>query len=207
MSAMGWEAEWLLTGASCSRGTLTGWLSRCLCSDMEDRSVPHLRSVLERLAERSLGGFGRSWVGTKPLGNGSLIAAIMSNVGLDASGREADFHAVSIADAPIWLTLFATQSLLHGECPIPKELLEEVTESLAALGPNAQFFSKGTWQQTRRMKHYEFVRSDSGWDRSRHHLIFQSNEEPLPPIDVLVDGGIVGFGKTVAFAFWAEEDD
>lgn len=154
-----------------------------------------------------MGGLCRVWVGTKPLENDSLIAAIISNVGLDASGREADFHAVSIEDAPIWLTLFATQSLLHGECPIPNGLLEEVTEALASLGPDAQFFSKGTWQQTRRFKHYELVRLGSGWDRSRHRLIFQGNEEPLPPIDVLEDGGIIGFGKTVAFAFWVEEDD
>ncbi|MPS69702.1 MULTISPECIES: hypothetical protein [Novosphingobium] len=174
---------------------------------MEDSSIPRLKAALERLAERSMGGLCRVWVGTKPLENDSLIAAIISNVGLDASGREADFHAVSIEDAPIWLTLFATQSLLHGECPIPNGLLEEVTEALASLGPDAQFFSKGTWQQTRRFKHYELVRLGSGWDRSRHRLIFQGNEEPLPPIDVLEDGGIIGFGKTVAFAFWVEEDD
>lgn len=174
---------------------------------MENNSIPCLKSVLERLAERPMGGFGRVWVGTKPPENDTLITAIMSNVGLDATGREADFHAVSIEDVPIWLTLFATQSILHGECPIPDGILEEVTEALASLGPDAQFFSKGTWQQTRRFNHYELVRLGSGWDRSRHHLIFQGNEEPLPPIDVLQDGGIIGFGKTVAFAFWVEEDD
>lgn len=141
------------------------------------------------------------------MGDSSLIAAIVSNIGLDARGREADFRAVPATDAPIWLSLFATQSLLHGGCPIPEGLLQEVTESLAALGPDAQFFSKGTWQQTRRMKHYELVRFDSDWCRSRHSLIYQGTEEPLPPIDVLEDGGIIGFGKTVAFAFWVEEDD
>jgi hypothetical protein len=174
---------------------------------MEDCSISRLQSVLERLAKRPIGGFGRSWVGAKPLGDASLIAAIASNVGLDAKGREVDFQAVAICDAPVWLTLFATQSLLHGECPIPVGLLDEVTESLAALGDEAKFFSKGIWQQTRHMKQYEMVRFDSGWSQSPHRLVFQGNEQPLPPIDVLEDGGIIGFGKNAAFIFWIEEDD
>ncbi|MCC4251727.1 MAG: hypothetical protein VX205_07455 [Pseudomonadota bacterium] len=136
-----------------------------------------------------------------------MIAAIASKVGLDARGRETDFQAVAICDAPVWLTLFATQSLLHGERPIPVGLLDEVTESLAALGNEAKFFSKGIWQQTRRMKHYEMVRFDSGWSQSRHRLIFQGSEGPLSPIDVLEDGGIIGFGENAAFVFWTEEDD
>jgi len=85
--------------------------------------------------------------------------------------------------------------------------LDEVTESLAALGNEAKFFSKGIWQQTRRMKHYEMVRFDSGWSQSRHRLIFQGSEGPLSPIDVLEDGGIIGFGENAAFVFWTEEDD
>ena len=174
---------------------------------MEECSISRLKSVLERLANRPIGGFGRSWVGAKPSGEATLIAAIASKVGLDARGRETDFQAVAICDAPVWLTLFATQSLLHGERPIPVGLLDEVTESLAALGNEAKFFSKGLWQQTRRMKHYEMVRFDSGWSQSRHRLIFQGSEGPLSPIDVLEDGGIIGFGENAAFVFWTEEDD
>lgn len=136
-----------------------------------------------------------------------MIAMIASNIRLNAHGREADFHSLSADDASIWLTLFATQSLLHGEVPIPVGTQEEISESLRALGSDAQFFSKGVWQQTRRFKNYEPVRSDSGWDRSRHRLLFQGNSEPLPPIEVLEDGGLIGFDSATAFVFWVEEDD
>jgi len=132
---------------------------------------------------------------------------IAANVGLDAHGREADFHPVSANDAPIWLTLFATQSLLHGERPIPAGIQEEISERLRTLGSEAQFFSKGVWQQTRRLKQYEPVSSESGWDRRRLRLLFQGNSAPLPPIDVLEDGGLVGFDDDTAFIFWIEEDD
>lgn len=84
---------------------------------------------------------------------------------------------------------------------------EEITDALAALGPGAQLFSKGQWRQTRRFKHYELVRYDSGWERSRHRLFFQGNGDPLPPIEVLDDGGLIGFDSETAFAFWIEEDD
>ncbi|SCY92505.1 hypothetical protein SAMN05660666_03659 [Novosphingobium aromaticivorans] len=155
---------------------------------------------------RSLGGRSRSWVGAKPTGD-SVIAMIASNVGLDARGREDDFHPLSTEDASIWLMLFATQSLLHGEQPIPAGIHDEITESLRKLGSDAKFFSKGYWRQTRRFKHYEPVGFESGWDQRRHHLLFQGNSDPLPPIDVLEDGGLIGFDDTTAFVFWVEEDD
>ncbi|WP_077148749.1 hypothetical protein [Sphingopyxis sp. KK2] len=173
---------------------------------MEVTAQSRLKFTLERLATRSIGGLGRSWAGPKPRGD-STIAMIASNVGLDAQGREADFHPLSAKDAPIWLTLFATQSLHHGERTIPVGIQDEITECLRTLGPDAKFFSKGIWQQTRRMKHYELVCSESGWDRRRHQLLFQGNSEPLPPIDVIQDGGLIGFDDATAFIFWVEEDD
>jgi len=136
-----------------------------------------------------------------------MIAMIAANVGLDAHGREEDFHPLSVNDAPIWLTLFATQSLLHGERPIPAGIQEEIFACLRTLGSDAKFFSKGVWQQTRRLKYYETVSSESGWDRRRHRLLFQGNSDPLPPLDVLEDGGLIGFDDSTAFVFWVEEDD
>jgi len=132
---------------------------------------------------------------------------IASHVGLNAYGREADFHSLSTKDASIWLTLFATQSLLHGERPIPAGTQEEISECFQALGLEAQFFSKGVWQQTRPLRHYEPVSAESGWERRGHRLLFQGNTEPLPPIDVLEDGGLIGFDDSTAFIFWVEEDD
>jgi hypothetical protein len=173
---------------------------------MEKGSVSHLRSVLKGLAERPGGGLARSWVGLRPRSE-SIIAAIISNVGLDARGREADFHPVCADDAPVWLTLFATQSLLHRAGPIPAGVHSGITDGLRALGSGVQFFSKGIWQQTRRGKQYDLVRIESGWNRLRTKLIFQALGEPLPPIEVLEDGGIIGFGPELAFVFWVEEDD
>lgn len=164
-----------------------------------------LKSTLQRLATSS-GYPRRLWVGPKPTG-GSLIADIASNAGLNAHGREVDFHQLSLNDASIWLTLFATQSLLHGEQPVPSGIQEEVSECLRGLGSDAQFFSKGIWEQTRRFKQYERVTADSGWDRKRHRLIFRGEGGPLPPIDVLEDGGLIGFDSVTAFIFWVEEDD
>lgn len=156
----------------------------CSSPIMKVTAQSRLKSALERLATRSIGGLGRSWAGPKPAGD-STIATIAFDVGLDAQGREADFHPLQANDAPIWLTLFATQSLLHGEQPIPAGIQNEITECLRALGSDAQFFSKGVWQQTRRLKHYDPVSIESGWDRRRHRLFFQGNGEPLPPIDVI----------------------
>ena len=136
-----------------------------------------------------------------------MIALIVAYVGLDAHGREADFHSLPAKDAPIWLTLFATQSLLHGAQPIPTGIQEEISERMRALGSEARFFSKGFWQQTRRLKHYEPVSSESGWDRRRFQWLFQGSSDPLPPIEVLEDGGLVGFNDDTAFVFWIEEDD
>lgn len=176
-------------------------------SSMEDHSALSLGSLLEKLADRPIGGFGRAWVGATPSDEPSMIAAIASKIGLDARGRESDFQTISAEDAAVWLTLFATQSLLHGERAIPRGVHEDVAAGLATLGSDAKFFSKGLWQQTRRFKYYEPVRLDSGWTRARHRLFYQSGSEPLPPIDVLDDGGILGFGAHIAFAFWVEEDD
>ena len=184
------------------KSTLTGVVNLCSSSIMDVAAQCRLRSTLERLA----GSVGRSWVGTKPTGD-SVIAMIASNVGLNAHGREADFHSLPATDASIWLTLFATQSLLHGEVRIPEGTQEEISECLRALGSDAQFFSKGVWEQTRRLKHYEPVSSESGWDRRRHRLFFRGNSDPLPPIDVLEDGGLIGFDCATAFIFWVEEDD
>lgn len=172
---------------------------------MEVAALSRLTSMLERLAAKS-GGPGRSWVGPKPSGD-SVIAMIAAKVGLDAHGREADFHQLSVNDAPIWLTLFATQSLLHGEQPIPEGIQEEISERLRTFGSGARFFSKGVWQQTRRLNHYELVGSESDWDRRRHRLLFQRNSDPLAPIEVLADGGLIGFDDDTAFVFWIEEDD
>ena len=171
---------------------------------MEIAAQSRLKSTLEQLAAREIGA--RSWVGPKPTGD-PVIAMIASNVGLNAHGREADFHSLTANDASIWLTLFATQSLLGSGVPIPAGTHEEISECLGALGSDAQFFSKGVWQQTRSGKHYEPVSSKSGWDRRRHRLHFQRNGEPLPPIDVMVDGGLIGFDTTTAFVFWLDEDD
>ena len=168
--------------------------------------MSRLESLLHQLAERPIGGFAQAWVGPTPSPGSSMIAAIVSNLGLNAQGREGDFRAISAEDAAIWLVLFATQSLLHGDRPIPTGLKEDVADCIATLGSDAQFFSKGLWQYTRRFKHYELVRSDGGWQRDRHRLVFQSESDPLPPIEVIEDGGIVGFGPEIAFAYWVEED-
>lgn len=206
MAGGGWISVRQLSDATPHKLTLTGAVSFCSSWFMEVATQSHLKSMLERFAVRPIGGLGRSWVGPKPTGD-SVIAKIASKVGLDARGREADFHPLSANDAPIWLTLFATQSLLHGERPIPPSIQEEISERLRTLGPDAKFFSKGVWQQTRRLKHYELVGSESGWDRRRHRLLFQGNSDPLPPIDVLEDGGLIGFDDATAFVFWVEEDD
>lgn len=169
---------------------------------MKEIAQSQLTLTLERLAE----GAARSWVGPKPVG-GSLIPLLTAQVGLDAHGREADFIPLSQNDAPIWLMLFATQSLLHGNQTIALGIQEELSECLRFLGPEARFFSKGVWQQTRRHKHYEPVSFESGWDRRRHRLVFQRSGDPLAPIDVLTDGGLVGFDNDTAFIFWVEEDD
>ena len=203
---MGWEADRLLLAITPQELTLTDALGSCSSCIMEVAAQSQFRSMLERLARRSIGGFARSWVGPKPTGI-SVISMIAAKVGLDAHGREADFHQLSVEDAAIWLTLFATQSLLHGEQPIPAHVQEEVSECLRTFGSEARFFSKGVWQQTRRLKHYELVSSESGWDRRRHRLLFQGNSAPLPPIEVLEDGGLIGFDDDTAFIFWTEEDD
>lgn len=185
---------------------LTGPTNFGSSANMEVVAQSRLTSMLQRLAMRPIGGLGRSWVGAKPTGD-SVISMIASNVGLDARGREQDFHPLSTSDAPIWLMLFATHSLLHVDRQIPAGIQDEIAGSLRALGSDAKFFSKGSWQQTRRFKHYEPVSFESGWEQRRHHLLFQGNSAPLPPIDVLEDGGLIGFDDATAFVFWVEEDD
>ena len=146
--------------------------------------MSRLEPLLERLAERPIGGYARAWAGALPRDGKSIIASVASAVGLNALGREGDFQSVRPEDAAVWLTLFATQPLLHGGRSIPPTLIDDVSESLEELGPDARYFSKGSWQYTRRFKHYELVK-----------------------YDVIEDGGIIGVGLESAFIYWVEEDD
>lgn len=185
--------------------TLTFTESMCSTCNMKIDEHLRFRSTLERLGELK-GSSSRVWVGPTPT-EGSVIPYIASNVGLDAQNRESDFHPLCKEDAAIWLTLFASQSLLHFGSQIPIGAHEEISTIFGSLGTEAQFFSKGVWQQTRRLRHYELVGFGSAWNPSRHRLLFQGSSEPLAPIDVLEDGGIIGFDSTTAFIFWVEEDD
>lgn len=168
-----------------------------------------LAHILSRLADRSIGGLARSWTGARPEPGSSMIAAIAAKAGLLAEGREEDFTPLSRADAELWLMLFASQSLLHpgvGSSASNAEI-EELAAAFRMLGPDAVFFSKGRWESTRRGKRYERATAAGSWARRGHRLSFASESDPLPPIDVIEDGGIIGFDGSTAFIFWVEEDD
>ena len=166
-----------------------------------------LSVLLQSLAEHK-GRGARSWVGPVPAHAPSLLATVAANIELDARGRESEFVGLTTDDAAIWLTLFATQSLLHGGDRIPDGLPEKIASSLARLGPQARIFSKGQWQYSRHGDTYLPVRADNAWKRSRHHVHFSPVGDPLPPIGpLLTDGCIIGFDSETAFIFWVEDDD
>ncbi|ATY30950.1 hypothetical protein [Sphingomonas psychrotolerans] len=140
-----------------------------------------ISDLLPLLAKRPIGGYGRAWVGARPLPAPSLIAAIAGTVGLMAEGRESDFVRVSREDISIWLTLFATHSLLHGHGEPARGLDEQVALAINSMEADASFFSKGQWEFTRRGKLYQPVSRGNGWERRRHRLWYRSESEPLPP--------------------------
>lgn len=166
-----------------------------------------LQRLLDRITERPVGGFARAWIGPTPSDHSSIIAAIVSEIGLNAHGAEGDFTPLSSAQAAVSLALFATQPLLHDTCPIPPGLKEEIYASISTLGPDATFLGKGRWEIERGKNRYDSVLDDVDWDRQLHRLLFQPDTDPLPPIDVLVDGGVIGFNSETAFVYWVEEDD
>ena len=84
---------------------------------------------------------------------------------------------------------------------------EGLASALSLLKPDAVFVSKGRWEFTRRGKLYEPVVADGTWQQRRNHLWYRQEGDPLPPIEVISDGGIIGYDSDNAFIFWAEEDD
>lgn len=140
----------------------------------------------------------RVWSGTAPANTDELVAKV------GPGSLTSEVHSVGGTDAAVWLSLLATQSLMHGsERETAVQLLAEVEAGLLDLGEDARFFSVGTWQISRRGRHWEGLRADSSWPRRRYSIHFSG-----PYVDELgVVGAIMGVSRDAAFVFAVTEED
>lgn len=83
------------------------------------------------------------------------------------------------------------------------QLVAQVEAGLSDLGQDARFLSVGTWEISRRGRHWEKLRAGSAWPKRAHRVHFSG-----PYFDgVGVVGAVMGFNRDAAFAFAVSEDD
>lgn len=138
------------------------------------------------------------WSGTAPASTDELALKV------GPRSLTSEVHNVGGADAAVWLSLLATQSLMHGsERDTAVQLLAEVEAGLLDLGEDARFFAVGTWQISRRGRYWEGLRANSPWPTRRYSVHFSG-----PYVDELgVVGAIMGVSRDAAFVFAVTEDD
>lgn len=136
----------------------------------------------------------------------SSPAALGDRIGRADDLREVPLTQVSPEDAALWLAFFGTSSLNHSGPKPSRERVERVSRALADLGPDAQFFSQGFWQISRRGRSWRHLRASDPWNAPNQMTHF--NGGPVPTSTGLcTGGGLIGLGAETGFIFWTEEDD
>lgn len=139
----------------------------------------------------------RVWSGSPPVTRDELAAKAWP-------GSTTEVHDVDVADAAVWLSLLATHSLSHGEArDRAVQLLAQVEAGLSDLGQDARFLSVGTWEISRRGRHWEWLRAGSPWPKRQYAVHFSG----AYLVGFGVVGAIMGFNRDAAFAFAVIEDD
>lgn len=141
-----------------------------------------------------------SWCGAAP--TEAAHEALFERLPYKSAADE--IHELNREDATVWLSLLAAHSLIHGggrENVVA--LLKDVEFGFEDLAEDARFFSLGTWQVSRRGRHWDRLRAGEPWMGRKYMGHFSG-----PHVDGEgVGGAIVGYDRNLAFVFGVVEDD
>lgn len=148
------------------------------------------------------------WAGPTPDCVDAPEIEIAARIGVGAPNA-AELVNIERADAEVWLSLFARISLCHGIEALERDDLQTtIMAGFDALGPDARFYSNGSWTLSVGRGLPEIVRSSTvRLRRGRdHHYSWQQDCLSRMP-QAITDGGIIAVGSTQSFLFWVSEDD
>lgn len=139
----------------------------------------------------------RSWVGVQPYADAGFEPhAIVRKIGYAADFGDNEFVPLNATDACAVANFVARGDMVGaGVRPISPEAAASIDQAVAALGPDARFFSNALWHQA----WLAMKPAQDGWSATTFGW--------RPLSKATFDGGLIGFNNICGFVFWVEQED